>query len=334
MAKSMKGFFPLALLLFAGSNVAAKGCVFTDDVSLGDGEGGTAAGLGGASGKGGANSSGGKPTTAVGGNTGSSGGRATAEAGAPSAGGSSSGGRSGTGGTSSSGGLLGIAGEPDGGIGGAPPGFVLPEECKLPLLHESCALGYAAWGFDESVGACVQYPEDDCGNNANWFKERQECEAKCLPPVDPTPTEDPCNQPIDVGPCDAAIPRYAYVAASNSCVPFSYGGCGGNLNNFALLSDCELTCGIAYEESCLQGGSIAAPVRGDRYDAANQCWEQHVYVDCIGLLPPESTIARGCMRRLRDNELFDTSEMPMPKSRYRECSAAERELLLGLPACE
>ena len=334
MAKSIKGFFPLALLLFAGSNVAAKGCVFTDDVSLGDGEaaaGALEAGSGGAPGKGGASSSGGKLTGGA--PTSPSGGQSMTEAGAPSrAGSSSSGGRFGNGGASS-GGLLGIAGEPEGGVGGAPPEFVLPEECKLPFLHKSCGLGYAAWGFDRSVGACVQYPEDDCGDNANWFKERQSCEAKCLPPVEPTPIEDPCNSPIDVGPCDGAIPRYGYLASANSCVQFSYGGCEGNLNNFTVLSDCELGCGIAYEESCARRGAIAAPVRGNRYDAANQCWEQNVYVDCIGLIPPENTIARGCMRRERDNELFDTSDMPMPKPRYRECTAAERELLLDLPAC-
>jgi len=49
-----------------------------------------------------------------------------------------------------------------------------------------------------------------------------------------------CALPYDVGPCDAAIPVYAYVGGA--CVPRVYGGCQGNENRFTTLEECLATC--------------------------------------------------------------------------------------------
>lgn len=47
---------------------------------------------------------------------------------------------------------------------------------------------------------------------------------------------------MDRGPCSVAVPRYHYNSANRSCILFEYGGCSGNLNNFATLDDCEQFC--------------------------------------------------------------------------------------------
>ena len=46
--------------------------------------------------------------------------------------------------------------------------------------------------------------------------------------------------PFDVGPCDAAIPVYAFV--DGACVQRTYGGCEGNGNRFSTLEECLATC--------------------------------------------------------------------------------------------
>src|SRR6478609_5356239 len=51
-----------------------------------------------------------------------------------------------------------------------------------------------------------------------------------------------CLLPAETGECDAAIPRYYYDAASESCKQFTWGGCGGNANNFETITECYDTC--------------------------------------------------------------------------------------------
>jgi hypothetical protein len=49
-----------------------------------------------------------------------------------------------------------------------------------------------------------------------------------------------CQLPFEVGPCDAAIPVYAFV--NGACVQRTYGGCEGNGNRFSTLEECLATC--------------------------------------------------------------------------------------------
>ncbi len=52
-----------------------------------------------------------------------------------------------------------------------------------------------------------------------------------------------CALSVDQGTCNNFQTRYAYSRQQGRCVQFSYRGCGGNLNNFPTLSDCNATCG-------------------------------------------------------------------------------------------
>ncbi len=51
-----------------------------------------------------------------------------------------------------------------------------------------------------------------------------------------------CYLPPEVGPCDAVIPRWYYDATQQDCLPFDYGGCGGNANNFESYAACITAC--------------------------------------------------------------------------------------------
>ena len=42
--------------------------------------------------------------------------------------------------------------------------------------------------------------------------------------------------------CKAAIPRWSFNIKSKKCEEFSWGGCGGNANNFESEKECIKTC--------------------------------------------------------------------------------------------
>lgn len=52
-----------------------------------------------------------------------------------------------------------------------------------------------------------------------------------------------CRQPVDIGPCRAAIPSWYYSPEQGRCIGFSYGGCRGNANRFRSVELCERDCG-------------------------------------------------------------------------------------------
>jgi hypothetical protein len=54
--------------------------------------------------------------------------------------------------------------------------------------------------------------------------------------------EDICRAPAAVGPCDAAFPRWFHNYETGRCEQFTWGGCGGNDNNFESKDQCEAVC--------------------------------------------------------------------------------------------
>lgn len=51
-----------------------------------------------------------------------------------------------------------------------------------------------------------------------------------------------CQMDKALGHCKALIPRFYYNTSTGHCEDFTYGGCGGNENNFKTRAECESLC--------------------------------------------------------------------------------------------
>ena len=57
-------------------------------------------------------------------------------------------------------------------------------------------------------------------------------------------TVDPCSLPPQTGDCKAHLPSWYYQSATDRCIQFVYGGCGGNANRFVTKDACNVRCRI------------------------------------------------------------------------------------------
>jgi hypothetical protein len=91
-----------------------------------------------------------------------------------------------------------------------------------------------------------------------------------------------CSLPMDVGPCDAAVPRWYFEPKSGRCTTFSYGGCAGNANNFKTAADCAAACQPGEPapctridcfpgQRCVYAGASATPVCAAPCNDAGGC---------------------------------------------------------------
>ena len=99
---------------------------------------------------------------------------------------------------------------------------------------------------------------------------------------------DRCTLPVDPGPCDAAMPRYYFLAAIGKCVPFVYGGCQGNANNFMSAEACVAACAAGAAHPCAAidcGVNEECVYRGAKQECARTC-------DKAGGCPPPAKC--GC----------------------------------------
>jgi hypothetical protein len=51
-----------------------------------------------------------------------------------------------------------------------------------------------------------------------------------------------CTAPPDPGMCDGYVPAWYHDASTGICRPFVYGGCGGNVNRYPSLAECQKAC--------------------------------------------------------------------------------------------
>lgn len=144
----------------------------------------------------------------------------------------------------------------------------MKEVCELPANVGEGQDYIPHWYFDTKDGRCRQFYYGGSGGNGNNFNSEEECLARCEPqkqtpnteqkpepvetsrplatevqaPKKPRGNQDHCRFEADAGECRVAEARYYYSNEEGRCQQFTYGGCGGNENNFETQDECERSC--------------------------------------------------------------------------------------------
>lgn len=85
--------------------------------------------------------------------------------------------------------------------------------------------------------------QQECSSRVELLQQRPCLEqADCT--FDMATAKVVCMEEVDVGPCRGYFQRWAFNVQKLMCVPFGYGGCRGNRNNFLTAEECNNSCGI------------------------------------------------------------------------------------------
>ncbi|XP_077561734.1 papilin-like isoform X10 [Haemaphysalis longicornis] len=108
------------------------------------------------------------------------------------------------------------------------------DPCRLPVDSSRCSnTTVERYYFNSQTGLCETFDYGGCEGNGNSFPDLDLCKKRC---------EGVCSQPQDPGPCYAYLRRFYYDRDQDRCLPFIFGGCLGNGNNFYTSAQCNRHC--------------------------------------------------------------------------------------------
>ncbi|GLH00061.1 Papilin [Gryllus bimaculatus] len=122
------------------------------------------------------------------------------------------------------------------GAGGALPQPLDEETCSLQPEQGPCRGYFSFYHYDAPAQRCRQFTYSGCGVVA--FSRV----LRCLVLVCAETRQRVCSQPAARGHCRALLTRWRFDPAAKDCVPFRFGGCDGNANNFASRQQCLDAC--------------------------------------------------------------------------------------------
>ena len=106
--------------------------------------------------------------------------------------------------------------------------------CYHPVETTLCSGTATHYHYNPTTGMCEKTPYWVCTSSLNNFNELDTCENICVTNV--------CMQKKKPGPCRGSIRRFYYDTETGRCLPFFYGGCHKNGNNFLNAKDCQKQC--------------------------------------------------------------------------------------------
>ncbi|GLV35646.1 fat-spondin [Carabus blaptoides fortunei] len=94
--------------------------------------------------------------------------------------------------------------------------------------------------------------QQKCSTRVEIVQQRP-CTEKSDCTIDMATAKEICMQESEQGPCTGHFTRWYFEPNKQMCVPFVYGGCRGNRNNFLTSEECNEACRVVI------GGNINAP---------------------------------------------------------------------------
>ncbi|XP_043114850.1 kunitz-type protease inhibitor 2 isoform X2 [Puntigrus tetrazona] len=180
------------------------------------------------------------------------------------------------------------------------------DHCRLPSMVGNCRAAFPRFYYDVTDQTCKQFIYGGCGGNDNNFNSQEECQASCSGVKDVEPllkmTSDEfqakCQAPVKTGRCRASIKRFYY--NNGVCQPFTFGGCGGNQNNYETEESCMTTCTVkvipsspkSFEETCAapsDSGPCRAAFQMFYFEPSTQSCKRFIFGGCQGNLNRYST---------------------------------------------
>ncbi|XP_045033793.1 LOW QUALITY PROTEIN: uncharacterized protein LOC116929499 [Daphnia magna] len=163
------------------------------------------------------------------------------------------------------------------------------DRCSQPAETGHCRALFPRYFYNSSSKACEEFIYGGCEGNENNFESLQECSQHCERPV------NVCELAKEPGMCRASFPRWAYNPETQQCEKFSFGGCGGNANNFHSYQQCASRCPdmvlcpqqspLGEMTSCSRNEACAAKTCPNHPDAAcsvDPCTCTPVFLDAQG----------------------------------------------------
>uniref|UniRef100_A0A673ICX2 Kunitz-type serine protease inhibitor 6-like n=1 Tax=Sinocyclocheilus rhinocerous TaxID=307959 RepID=A0A673ICX2_9TELE len=133
--------------------------------------------------------------------------------------------------------------------------YSFSSKCLAPAQTGLCKASIRRYYYNN--GTCQLFIYGGCGGNQNNYKTEESCMTTCTVRVIPSNKKEPvvptspysirsfeetCAMPSDSGPCRAAFPVFYFEPNTQSCKPFIYGGCQGNLNRYSSEEECMAAC--------------------------------------------------------------------------------------------
>ena len=111
-------------------------------------------------------------------------------------------------------------------------------DCASKAVKGPCKANIQRYYFDKEKHVCKKFTYGGCKGNGNNYKTEQECFDTCG-----DCDSDPIGGPSWLGiSCKAAFKRYYFDQDHKTCKRFTWGGCGGNNNNFHTKKACSKAC--------------------------------------------------------------------------------------------